>query len=452
MVPAELDDWGQVYAGALPHAPGFSALGTSGKGEGTGPKPGPPTVCGAVGRSGWFPPEPYPPNRLSHRSPSRSLCQQTRRNGNHAVPRLPSGFNQQQRGRNGVGFKRILRRALCLQGVVIEDDWMPDEDTLILRVKPEWSQRGRCSRCQRKGKFYDRLTPNRRWRSMDLGALRVFLEADTCRVRCPDHGVVVAHVPWARPASKLTLAMEDLACWLATEGSQSAVAEFLRITWRSVGAAIKRRVGQTDWPVHTLDLKRIGIDEISYRKGHKYLTVVVDHDSGRLIWAAPGRRKETVDQFFDLLGKERCARITLVTRDAATWISTVVADRCPNAVQCMDPFHVVQWATKAVDEVRRETWRALQYWSHPEAAKFIKGAIWILRRNRSDLSNDQLKSLAAIQKDNKHLYRAYLLKEQLRLIFQLPTDEALRLLDRWLVWARRSQIPQFVDLASTVTD
>jgi transposase len=86
----------------------------------------------------------------------------------------------------------------------------------------------------------------------------------------------------------------------------------------------------------------VTVDEISYRKGQKYLTVVVDHDSGRLVWAAPGRDRKTVLRFFDLLGEERCKQIALVSCDMASWISGPVAERCPGAVRCVDPFHVIQ--------------------------------------------------------------------------------------------------------------
>ncbi|CCK57862.1 Transposase (part3) [Mycobacterium canettii CIPT 140070008] len=97
------------------------------------------------------------------------------------------------------------------------------------------------------------------------------------------------------------------------------------------------------------NLRRIGIDEISYKRHHRYLTVVVDHDSGRLVWAAPGHDKATLGLFFDALGAERAAQITHVSADAADWIADVVPERCPDAIQCADPFHVVAWATEALD-------------------------------------------------------------------------------------------------------
>ncbi len=131
----------------------------------------------------------------------------------------------------------------------------------------------------------------------------------------------------------------------------------MRIAWRTVGAIIAR-VWDDTGKLHDqfADLKRIGIDEISYKRGHKYLTVVVDHDSGRLVWAAPGQDMATLGTFFDALGPQRSGQITHLSADGAAWIATVVAKRCPNAVRCADPFHVIKWATDALDEVRRGTW------------------------------------------------------------------------------------------------
>ena len=145
--------------------------------------------------------------------------------------------------------------------------------------------------------------------------------------------------------------------WLATHTSKAATCELMRTAWRTVGAIVDRVWADTAPARDPLaGLRRIGIDEISYKKGHKYLTVVVDHDSGRLVWAAPGRDTATLSEFFDLLGPERCAKITHVTSDAAGWIGSVVTRYCPDAIRCADPFDVVAWATEALDAVRRAAW------------------------------------------------------------------------------------------------
>ena len=162
-------------------------------------------------------------------------------------------------------------------------------------------------------------------------------------------------VPWARHDSRLTRSFEDQVARLAVNTSKTAVAELMRVAWRTVGGILERVATEARREVDLLNgLRRIGIDEISHRKGQRYLTVVVDHHSGRLVWAAPGRDRKTVLAFFDALGEERCKQIELVSADMAAWISGPIAERLPDAVRCVDPFHVVMLATEALDEVRRE--------------------------------------------------------------------------------------------------
>ena len=128
--------------------------------------------------------------------------------------------------------------------------------------------------------------------------------------------------PVGRHGSRFTRAFEDQAAWLAVNTSKSAVAELMRVAWRTVGAICERVADQAQREVDLLDgLRRIGIDEISHRKGQRYLTVVVDHDTGRLVWAAAGRDRKTVEAFFDELGERRCKQVELVSCDMAGWIA-----------------------------------------------------------------------------------------------------------------------------------
>ena len=264
---------------------------------------------------------------------------------------------------------------------------------------------------------------------------------------CPTDGVTVARVAWARHDARHTRVFDDQVAWLQVHTSKTAVTMLMRIAWVTVGAIAKRVVAQTRAATDPFDgLRRIGVDEISYKRGHKYLTVIVDHDTGRLLWAHPGRDKDTLGKFFDELGTQRSALISLVSADAAEWIATVVRERCPNATLCADPFHMVAWATAALDEVRRQVWRNAKTIGVTSMAKRLKGCKYALLKNPANLTARQRDSLARVQQVNKRLYRAYLLKEQFRLIWQLRGSEALTALDDWLSWARRCQIPEFVDL------
>ena len=348
---------------------------------------------------------------------------------------------------------RVWARLLGLQRAVLEDVRIGIEGEVIVSVRPGWRERDRCGECRRRCPGYDLGEGRRRWRSLDLGTTFAFLEADAPRVTCRRHGVVVCSVPWARHDSRFTRAFEDQVCWLAVNTSKTAVAELMRVAWRSVGAILERVAAEATREVDLLDgLRRIGIDEISHHNGQRYLTVVVDHHTGRLVWAAAGRDRRTVLAFSDALGEERCKQIELVSADMASWISGPINERCPDAVRCVDPFHVVMLATEALDDVRREVWNEARRQGNLELARGLKGARFAVWKNPENLTDRQAAKLATIQHTNAKLYRAYLLKEQLRQIYRLPAAAAERLLDRWLAWARRCRLPSFVKLARTITE
>ena len=364
---------------------------------------------------------------------------------------------------------RVWRALLGVEKTVVESVEFDEGDDgdgggqLLAHVRATRTARGRCGVCRRRCGRYDAGEGRRRWRALDAGTIRVFIEADAPRVRCADHGVVVAHVPWARHGAGHTLAFDETVAWLVTQCSKTAVTELMCIAWRTVGAIIARVWADVEKLGDRLDgLTRIGIDEISYKRGHRYLTIVVDHDSGRLLWAAPGRDRATLRGFFDLLGPDRCAAISHVSADQADWIAEIVAERCPQAVQCADPFHVVKWATDALDEVRRQAWndarRSGQTKGHGYGvrvatgdARRLKGARYALWKNPDNLTDRQRDKLAWIAKTDPRLHRGYLLKEGLRYVFIAKGEAGKIALDRWLSWARRCRIPPFVHLAKRIT-
>lgn len=301
------------------------------------------------------------------------------------------------------------------------------EQVLVASVRVRRRDRHRCGVCRRRCPRYDGGQGKRRWRALDLGTVRAFIEADAHRVSCTEHGVVVAWVPWARHGAGHTRAFDDTIAWLATTTSKTTLRKMMRIAWPTVGAIVTRVRADIDVGLDRFaGLRRIGIDEISYKKNHKYLTIVVDHDTGRLAWAAPGNDKVTLQQFFELLGPARCTEITHVSADAAAWIARVVEHYCPDAVRCADPFHVVKWATDALDHVRRQTWNALRRQPGESGrdrrgrrtstgpAQHLKRARWALWKNPENLTEHQQHKLAWIAKTEPRLHRAYLLKEGLR--------------------------------------
>ena len=345
----------------------------------------------------------------------------------------------------------ILKPLIGVDKVTITSAHL-ERGTLILQVRLHARDAAnlQCSQCEKRCPRYDQGSGYRRWRALDSGTQRVQIEAQAPRVICTEHGVRVALVPWARAGSGFTRDFEDQVAWFATQSSKVAVTQLMRIGWRTVGRIISRVVADGA-PIDRLDgLRRIGIDETSYRKGHRYLTAVVDHDTGHLVWAAPGHDSATLSMFFDLLGPQRSAKIELVSADAANWIRSTVKARCPNATQCMDPFHVVAWVTNALDEVRREEWRKVRATGDKALAKDIKGTRYVLLKNPKDLTEKQKITMASIVQANGPLHRAYLIKEQFRAVFQAAKGDAKALLDQWLAWVSRAQFPAFSKAAESI--
>jgi len=350
-----------------------------------------------------------------------------------------------------VRMHRVWKELLRLDGAVIEEVAL-EEGALIVGVRPKARERDRCPHCRRRCPGYDRGEGRRRWRALDFATTLVYLEAGAPRVCCREHGVIVAAVPWARHDANFTIAFEDQSAWLAVNTSKKAVSQLMRVAWRTVGWICQRVMADEQAGRDLLaGLRHIGIDEISTAKGQTYMVVVVDHDSGRLVWAHPGRDRKTVEKFLDLLGDERCKLIALVSCDDADWITLPVAERCENATICLDPFHIVKAATDALDEIRREVWNQARRSGQPELAKELKGARFVLWKNAEKLTERQQLKLARIQQVNQRLYRAYLLAQQLRQIYRVPAEQARTLLDAWLKWARRSRLEPFRRLARRIT-
>jgi transposase len=353
-----------------------------------------------------------------------------------------------------VRLLKLLKVALGVEHTVVEDAvWETAGDghqVVVVKVRPTRSRRGRCSRCGHKSRGYDAGGGRRRWRTLDLGVLRVFLEADAPRVRCRRCvAVVVAAVPWARPASRFTAVFEETVTWLSARMPTSTVAELSRITWTAAsqitGRVVADLAGRTD---RLEGLTRVGIDEVSYRKGHRYIMRVIDHDTGRQVWAAKGRSQDVVRAFFDALGPERSKLITHVTCDGAEWIHDAIREKAPQATICLDPFHVVMWATEALEKLRRRLAAGFRADGRDGKAQTVKGTRWALIKNPEDLSTDQRTIIADLEKTNMPLYTGYLLKEQLREIFK--TRHGGGLLAGLIAWCAESATPEFVKLGTTL--
>jgi transposase len=318
---------------------------------------------------------------------------------------------------------------------------------LVVSVRPRW-RKPRCGECGKRAPGYDTLPEPRLWRALAFGAVEVFLEYTMRRVDCPRCGVRVEQVPWAAFGSRFTKRFEEMVAYLAQLTDKTAVTKLMGVSWRAVGNIVERIVAERLDSTRLDGLRRIGIDEFSYRKHHRYVTTVVDHDCGKVVWTGKGNGGDTLRAFFDELGPERLAQLETITMDMAAGYLSAIQQRAPHVHIVFDRFHVQSLASNAVDKVRREQWRELR--GTPEG-NAVKKSRWPLLKNRWDLTRKQRQKLSEVQKNNQRLYRAYLLKEALAhtLDYRQP-KRAGDALDDWLAWASRSRLHPFVALARTI--
>jgi transposase len=343
------------------------------------------------------------------------------------------------------------------------------------------------------------------WRHLDLGVWRLELRASLRRLECPEHGVRVEGVPFARDGARFTRDFEDLVAWLATKADKTATCRLVRIDWHTIGRVIERVGSELIDGDRLNDLFEISIDEVAWRKGHRYLTLVGDHRRGCVAWGCEGKGQAAADEFFEALdapprapapehakrprqapepaimvpfgpcptvpaghgihgawlpdGEQlepaifaRASRLTAVSMDMTGGYAKSVREHAPQATIVIDNYHVVQLATKALDEVRREHWNQLRQDGDQDAAKQFKHDRWALLKNPADLTDQQAATLSALQAAGGKVPRAWAMKEMVRAIFApgLSVETVAELIDRLLARLSRCRLRPFIRLGRTI--
>ena len=342
------------------------------------------------------------------------------------------------------------------------------------------------------------------WRHLDLGVWRLEIHCHRRRLWCPVHGARTEGVPFARPGAEFTRDFECLVAWLAARTDKTTITGMLRIDWKTIGRIIKRVCDDELDPDRLADLYDIGIDEVSWKKQHNYLTLIADHRAGQIVWGGEGKGEKAADAFFEALDPEpaapapppsqprpapelaimvpfgpcptvpaghgipaawlqadreldpavvaRAFRLTAVSMDMTGGYAKSVRHHAPQATVCIDPYHVVQLANQALDEVRRAYWNELRSLGDQDTAKRFKDARWCLLKRPENLSEQQADTLARLKAAGGEVWRAYTLKEAVRGIFQagLSLEDVTILIDRLLSRLARSRLEPFVRLGKTI--
>jgi transposase len=350
-------------------------------------------------------------------------------------------------------LKTILNRVHPLKSFVYTEARMIDKPggtTIEVVIEPRANSRPVCSGCGQKRRGYDRRAQPRRFQFVPLWGMAVSFLYAMRRVDCPRCGVTVEMVPWAEGKNHVTIAYQWFLAGWAKRLAWKEVADAFRTTWENVFRSVKMAV---HWGLdhRQLDgIKAIGVDEVQWRKGHKYLTLVyqIDNHAQRLLWVGRDRTVKTFLGFFRMLGKKRSSSIKYVCSDMWKPYLKVIAKKAGQAIHVLDRYHIMAKMNKAIDDVRAEEAKRLK---QKGERPVLKHARWCLLKRPANLTNRQAIKLSELLKCNLKAVRAYLLREDFQRFWEYRSPSwAKRFLGQWCTRTMRSKIEPMKAVARTL--
>jgi len=344
-----------------------------------------------------------------------------------------------------VRFTTLLNKLINLDGLWITDvTFDAASESLVVSIRRRF-QLLTCPLCghRKRGRF---STSERTWRHVGIWGRPVVLKGEIRRMRCDRCGKAVTEsVPWARHDSDFTRPFEDAVALLAQQTNKTAVSRLTGVAWVTVGNISERVVSEHLDPDRFTNLRRIGVDEISFRRRHRYLTIVTDHDRRRVVWVAEGKSSDVLKAFFEEVGPKVCEQIEIVTMDMSGAYEKAVRESLPHAQIAFDHFHVAKLANEALNEVRRQLVRE----ATPETKSEIKNTRWPLLHRFENADEKHHEALSRLR-PHEPLGRAYLLKEMLLEVLHQRARKPEQALAPWLAWASRCRLRPFVRLGRTL--
>jgi transposase len=320
---------------------------------------------------------------------------------------------------------------------------------LLVHIEPRANGQPICSQCGGAAPGYDRL-PVRRFEYVPLWQIAVYFVYAMRRVECPDCGVKVERVPWCDGKHQLTTTYRWFLAGWARRLSWKEVAEVFGTSWQNVFRSVKHAVLWGLAHRELSDIQAIGVDEIQWQRGHKYLTLVyqIDNHSRRLLWIGKDRTAKSFLRFFRMLGKERCASLRYVCSDMWQPYLKVIAKKASQAVHVLDRFHIMQTINKAIDEVRAAEHKQLAADGYEPVLKHSR---WCLLKRPENLSDKQTLKLSELLQYNLKSVRAYLMREDFQRFWTYQSPGwAARFLNEWCTRTMRSKIEPMKKVARSL--
>lgn len=343
---------------------------------------------------------------------------------------------------------KLLSRMLRLKDMKITHFEFKNHDKeLHLTVKP-YKNGCRCPECGRRGRIVRYTSSFRCWEDLTLVGMKILFWYVPKEIDCPTHGRMQEMIPWAPAYSRITYRLEWRLCALCQIMTQKAAAEILKMPPSTLSDLLHRIITRVRDGHKIRGVTTLGVDEISFLKGRKFATLVYDLDRSRVLWVGQGKGRETIDRFFnEALSKGQKARILWASCDMSRAYTEAIKHHCPNVTLVIDRFHVVKALNQAVDEVRKDEWRALD----TDGRKAIKGLRWLLSMHSRNRTKGHTRFLNNLRNSNRRIHRAWVLKDEFEHIWTYSyRGSAEKFLKRWITAALRSRIPSLRQFVGTV--
>lgn len=343
---------------------------------------------------------------------------------------------------------KLIRKLLKLTDLKIDTVVFKEKaKELHLYVKP-YKNGCRCPTCKRRCTIKRIGRKLRTWRDVRVCGWAVYLMYAPKELQCPTHGRVQEEIPWAESRARISYRLEYLVLIHAQLMTQKAAGQLLRIPGSTFSDILHRTITRIRDGHRIRDLTTIGIDEVSHLKGHKYITVVYDLKRSRVVWVGQGKKRGTIDQFFnEMLSDYQKKRIKWACCDMSETFIGAIKEHCPNAKLVLDRFHIAKALSEAMDAVRKEEWRN----ATGAQRKALKGIRWILFKHPSNRTADDKCILDMTRKSNRRIHRASVLKDEFDQFWGYKAQwGARRFLKAWCTTALKSRLEPIRKFVATL--
>ena len=345
---------------------------------------------------------------------------------------------------------KFIRKLLNLKELVVCGfDLNERKRHLLIFVKP-YKNGCRCPVCDRRCKIIHQSNLYRLWRDLPVYGCQVELCYRPREIVCPTHGRIQENIPWADNYSRITYRFEFAMLIYCQIMTQKAAAQMLHIAQSTLSDLLHRSIERIRDGHRIRNLKAVGVDEISYCKGHKYATIVYDIKKACVVWVGKGKGEKTIDRFFkEMLSDYQKREIKWATCDMSQAYINSIENHCPNVTLILDRFHIVKKLNEAVDEVRKEQWRE----ASGDERKALKGLRWLLYRHSSKRSKKDSSILNALRKGNRRIHRAWVLKDEFEHFWDFKARWAAdRFIKRWTTTALKSRLEPIRRFVKTIRE